>query len=345
FGIDLNPPQVNFLKIQERKQKIVSTLRQGMQFRLKDIDFIASEARFTSSTSIKTSTGSIDFKSALIASGSIPFELPAFKFDNKILSSDSLLELDKIPASLLIIGGGVIGCEFASLFSSLGTKVTIVEKLANLLPTEDIDIAKKLENTFKKKGVKVLTGADASTINLNDFEKVLVSVGRKPFTEGLGLEEINVKTEKGKIIIDDFLKTSVENIYAAGDCTAKIMLAHFAAYQGELAIDNIKNSNSRSANNTIVPNCIFTDPQISSVGLKEEEAKKQNIAIDIKKFDFLGSGMARIIDETDGFLKLIIDKNGRLLGASIIGPGATELIATLTIAIKSGRTIKDLRST
>ncbi len=346
FGIDSSAPQINFLKIQERKQKVVAGLRQAMQLGLKDIEYIVSSAQFISNQSIKTSQGNIDFKSALIATGSTPFELPGFKFNEKILSSDAILELDKIPASLLIIGGGVIGCEFASLFSSLGSKITIAEKLPNLLPTEDIEIAKKLENIFKKKGIKVLTSADASKLDLNTFEKALVSVGRWPNLEGLGLENAGVKTENNKIVMDDFLKTSAENIYAAGDCTAKVMLAHFAAYQGELAVENLISKSPTKFDASIVPNCIFTDPQIGSVGLSEEKAKQLNIAIDIKKYDFMGSGMARIMDETDGFIKLVIGKDsGELIGASIIGPGATELISGLTIAVKSGLTLKNLRST
>lgn len=345
FGIDSGTPAINFIKIQERKQKIITGLRQAMQSGLKDIEYIASEARFISNQSIKTSQGNIDFKSCLIATGSVPFELRGFKFSDKIISSDTILELDKIPTSLLIIGGGVIGCEFASLFCALGSKITIAEKLPNLLPTEDIEIAKKLENTFKKKGIKVITSADASKLDLNAFEKVLASVGRKPNLEGLGLEIAGIKTENNKIIIDDFLKTSAGNIYAAGDCTGKVMLAHFAAYQGELAVENIAGKAPVKFDTTVVPNCIFTDPQIASVGLNEDKAKESNIAIDIKKFDYMGSGMARIIDETDGFIKLVIAKDSeKLLGASIIGPGATELISGLTIAVKSGLALKDLRS-
>ncbi len=345
FGVESSVPQINFLKVQERKQRIITGLRQAMQSGLKDIEYITSEAQFTSDKSIKTSKGNIDFKSAIIATGSVPFELPGFKFSDKVISSDAMLELDRIPSSLLVIGGGVIGCEFASLFCALGSKVTIAEKLPNLLPTEDIEIAKKLENTFKKRGIKAITSADASKLDLNAFEKVLASVGRKPNLEGLGLEIAGIKTENNKIIIDDFLKTSAGNIYAAGDCTGKVMLAHFAAYQGELAVENIAGKAPVKFDTTVVPNCIFTDPQIASVGLNEDKAKESNIAIDIKKFDYMGSGMARIIDETDGFIKLVIAKDSeKLLGASIIGPGATELISGLTIAVKSGLALKDLRS-
>jgi len=346
FGIETTESKVNFARIQERKIQIITQLRQGMQFMLKGIDYLDADAQFISPQTLTAAGNNIDFKSAIIATGSKATELKGFEFNNtNILSSDQIIELPKIPDSLLIVGGGVIGCEFASLFSTLGSKVTISEKMPRLLPAEDLDISKKLENIFKKKGIKVLTGSDASKLPLNNFEKILICIGRKAVSQGIGLEKTGVKTENNRIITDDFLMTS--GIYAAGDCTAGIMLAHFAAYQGTIAAENIAVGNKLNASgNTCVPNCIFTDPEIGSVGILDEEAKRRNISIEIRKFDFLASGMARIFDETDGFIKLVSDKNsGILLGASIIGPRATEIIATLTLAIKSKQTLDQLRNT
>jgi dihydrolipoamide dehydrogenase len=334
FGVDLaTPPKINFPKIQERKEKIVQQLRASMQVMLKDIDFLNTEAQILSHQELKAGQQIIKAKFILIATGSKPLELPNLKFDGqKIISSDELLNLKQVPNSLLIIGGGVIGCEFASLFSGLGSQVSIVELMPQLLPGIDKEIARKLENIFKKKGIKVSTNTDANTVEIKNYDLALLCIGRAPKTEDLGLDSLGLKLEKNKIIVDEYLKTNIPNIYASGDCTAKFMLAHFASYQGRIAAENIAHPNNpKKADNSSVPNCIFTDPEIASVGLTEEET--QNREIDINRFDFLGSGMARILDETEGFIKVISDKKTKeILGASIIGPRATELIGILTLA-------------
>lgn len=348
FGLEPITPKINFLKAQERKERIVEQLRQGMQFMLTDIDFLNGEAQLLSNQEIKVGNQTVNTRFVLIATGSRPVELRQFKFDAKrIVSSDDILNLKEIPDSLLIIGGGVIGCEFASLFSSLETKVTIVEKMPQLLPGEDQEVAKKIETIFKKRGITVNTNSDATKLNLRDYNLILVCVGRKPQTEGLGLEKIGVKLDKGKVAVNEYLQTNVANIYAAGDSTGKLCLAHFAAYQGRIAAENIANPNElKKAEDSNIPNCIFSDPEIASVGLNEEVARERNMDVDVNKFDFLGSSMARILQETDGFIKIVSDrKTGGVLGASIIGPRATELIAVLTLAISSRLKISQIRST
>jgi len=346
FGIETSPFKVNFAQVRARKNKIIQQLRQGMEFSLKGVDYIKAEARILSPNRLKIGEKELNIKSILIATGSKPFELSNFKFDGKkIFSSDDILELEIIPASLLIIGGGVIGCEFASLFNAFGTEVTIAEKLPQLLPNEDAEIAKKLETIFKKRKIKINTATDANTLNLDNFELVLVCVGRVPQTAGLGLEQAGIKLDRGKITVDDFLKTTVPDIYSAGDCCSKIMLAHFAAYQGRIAAENIARPDlAKKADNPNVPNCIFTDPEVASVGLTEAAAKNKGIEIEIKRFDFLASGMARILEEAEGFLKIIsAKKTGEILGAVIIGPRATELIATLTMAVTSHLSLAQVR--
>ncbi|MDD5519114.1 MAG: FAD-dependent oxidoreductase, partial [Candidatus Omnitrophica bacterium] len=231
FGINVSGPTVDFLKIQERKDRIIQQLRSGIQQMLKDIDYLTGQARLVSSQEIRVLEKTIRARNVLIATGSKPYELAQFKFDaKKTLSSNEIISLKEIPGSLLIIGGGVIGCEFAGLFSQLGTKVTVVEKMPQLLPGEDREVAKKIETVFKKKGINVNTSSDAAAFNPADFDIILVCVGRKAQTENLGLEEAGVNLDKGAIAVDDYLKTNINNIYAAGDCTAKIMLAHFASY-------------------------------------------------------------------------------------------------------------------
>lgn len=345
FGVKVAPPEIDFSLIQSRKEKIIQELRQGMNLGIKGIDFYNSQAEITSNTSLKLEGKKIETKNILFATGSVPTELPFLKFDGKkILSSDSLLQIEKLPGSLLIIGGGVIGCEFASLFNALGVGVTIVEKMPQLLPGEDNEVAKKLQVLFKKRRIEVNTGVDASGLNPNDYELILVCVGRRANTKDLGLESQGIKLDKGKISTDEYLRTSVENIYAAGDCTAKIMLAHFAAYQGKVAVGNIADpDNLKKADNAVVPNCIFTDPEIASVGRLEAAG---GVQVKAKKFDFLASGMARIIGESEGFIKVVYEQESQdLLGASIIGPRATELISVLSLAVSAGLKISQIRET
>jgi dihydrolipoamide dehydrogenase len=357
-------PVVDLPGIQARKESIIAQLRRGMESRLSGVDVLRGEARFADNDTVELERAEstdcsvcgrnsahsgglkkIRSRYFLVASGSKPLELPGLEFNRKILSSNELLSIQDIPSSLLIVGGGVIGCEFAGLFSALGAQVTVAELMPNLLPGMDKDVAKKLENLFRKKGIKVLIGEDAAKLDAAAFSLVLVSAGRKAELSGLGLEKTGIRIEKDRIVTDDFLNAGVPNIYAAGDCTARLMLAHFAGHQGRVAVDNMFCPDAvRRVSDADIPSCIFTDPEIGSIGLSEEEAKQKGIAAEVRRFDFLGSGMARILDETDGFIKIVFDtKTGKLLGACIIGPKATELIGIMTVAIQSGLTISGLQ--
>lgn len=318
FGIKVSQPEIDFLKIQERKAKIVRQLSDGLQFLLKGIEIIKAEARLLENNDLLAGRDKIRAKSILVAVGSKPAEIAGFKFDSeKILSSDDILNLKKVPASLLIIGGGVIGCEFAGIFSALGSEVTIAEKMPRLLPGEDEEVSFKISAVFKKRGVKVNVGIDALSLNPDNYNVALVCVGRKAAAvEGLDLK------------VNEYLQTDRAGVYAAGDCASKVMLAHYAAYQGRVAAFNALGGSAKKADNAVVPNCIWTDPEIASVGSREGE---------VKKFSFQASGIARILEETEGFIKIVSDKKTRrLLGASIVGPHATELIAVVTTAVSVG---------
>ena len=347
FGVESENPRLNFSKIQERKNKLIWDLAQGMQSRLVGIDFIKSAAEIISDHEIKVDGRVVAAKFILISTGSRPVELTQLKFDaNKIISSDEIISLASVPRSLLIIGGGVIGCEFASLFSALGVEVSLLEKLSMLLPGEDKEVARKIEVIFKKKGVKVHTNADLSVVDFNIYEKVLVCVGREPNLAGLGLENLGIKLERKGIAVDDYLRTSVANIYAAGDCAAKVMLAHYAAYQGVAAVENMVSGNKYKADNSVVPSCVFCDPEIASVGLNEEKANAAGIAVKVYRFDFRASAMARIIDESEGFIKIFYNPDtDEVVGGCIIGPKATELIAILTMAVSAHLKINQIRAT
>lgn len=348
FGIETSAPKINFSEIQARKDKIVQELRQGMELELKGIDVLHQEARILSKDTLKAGRDELNAKFILIATGSRPAQLKDIRFDaKKIISSDDILKLNDIPDSLLIIGGGVIGCEFAGLFSTLGSGVSIIEKMPQLLPGVDKEVARRLESEFKKKGIKVNTNADAQGVDLNNYELVLLCVGRIANTQNLGLEELGVALEKGNIKVDEYLRTNIPNIYAAGDCTGKICLAHYAAYQGTIAGENIANpANLKKCDNEIVPDCIFTDPQIAAIGLDEESAINKGFQIKVNKFDFRGSAMARILDEAQGFIKIISDaKTDSLLGCSIIGPAATELIGVFGLALTCQLKASQLKNT
>ncbi len=346
FGVDIADPKINFSEIQARKNTIIKQLSKGMQFMIKDINLLKGEAQFISNEELSVDSRKIKAKYIIIAVGSKPFQLPDLKFDGKkVVSSNELLNLTAVPASMLIIGGGVIGCEFASLFSTLGSKVTIVELMEQLLPQEDKEIAKRIESIFKKRGIEVSTQTDAKTTNLDDYNLVLLCVGRTPDLSTLNLDKIGLKIEKNIILTDEYAATNLPNIFAAGDCTGGKLLAHFAAHQGRVAATNITSPGSlKRMEHHLIPNCIYTDPEIGSVGITENEARNSGIDVKIDKFDFLGSGMARIIDETEGFIKIVSDKRSEdILGVSIIGPKATELIGIATVAIQSHLKLSQLR--
>ncbi|MCU0665838.1 MAG: NAD(P)/FAD-dependent oxidoreductase [Candidatus Omnitrophica bacterium] len=342
----LNSKPVDFSLAQAKKNKIVSQLAAGVQFSLKGVDVLAATAKLTGPNKVLAGDKEISAKFILVSTGSLPFELPDLKFAApKIISSDQLLQLEKLPPEILIVGAGVIGCEFASLFNQLGVKVTLAEKMPFILPGQDAQIQKKIETTFKKKGINVLIDADVKSMNLDGYSLIAVCVGRVANVSLQGAQEVGLKIQKQGFAVDEYLRTTVPNIFAAGDCTGKIMLAHYASYQAEVAVDNMLGAN-RKADNPYVPNCIFTDPLIASVGLTEEEAMKRAVDTVMHKFDFMASGMARVMDAAEGFIKIISDKaSGKILGASMIGPEVTELISVITVAASNGLTVKQLKET
>lgn len=349
FGIAVNGVSPDFSQIQARKNKLIAKLQAGMRSLLEGIDFLPDEARLLSDDTVKVGQRKLKTRFILVSTGSLPLELPGLKIDgNRIISSNHILNLTQLPASILIIGGGVIGCEFASLFSMLGVKVGIIEKTAQLLPGMDREVARKIEVIFKKRGVEVMLQTDAHSpqAGIDSYEKSLLCIGRKSNSSVAGIEELGIALDKGRILTDERLKTSIDNIYAAGDCASAIMLAHLAAYQGELAVENMFSPSQEKYNTGNIPSCVFTSPEIASTGLNEETATRLAIPLKVHRFDFRGSGMAHILDETDGFIKIVSDeKSGRILGGVIIGPHATELIATIALAVSASLTVSKIRGT
>jgi len=355
FGIEKDNLLVNFKKIQESKLQVINKLSAGMSslIKRKNITYLNKKVKLTSNRQLTTQDGEkIEFSYLLLATGSSSIDLPKLEFNHtNILSSDDLLNIDSLPKELLVVGGGVIGCEFAQLFSNLGSNVTLVELAEQLIPGLDTEIANKLSLIFKKQNIKVFLKADVFKFDFKAYDKILVSVGRRPNLDGLGLEEAGVKIEKNRIFVNNTLQTNIDNIFAAGDCLGRLLLAHTAAYEGRQAAKNIyarfKGASTKFVvDYRVVPNCIFTDPQIASIGISGQEAKNNCINFEVKKFFFLGSGMAHIQNETDGFVKLVVNKkDDTLLGAQILGPEASELINMISLVMNNNLKVADLART
>ncbi len=357
-GVQFTECKVDFAKIVSRKDEVVVRLRSGIEtlFRGNKIDLIRGHASIIDKNNIKVG-GAQDIwaKNIIIAVGSLPASLPNINIDEaNILSSDGILNLKDRPASLVIIGGGIIGCEFASLYNTLGSKVTIIEYTDRLVPTQSREASKKLEMSFKKKGIEILTGSCAKDIVKDKglkviltggkeiaAEKMLVSVGRKADIKGLpGLNSLGIKEECGRIAVDNNFRTAVKNIYAIGDCIKGPLLAHKASSDGIMAVDNILGGDSKPDYSNI-PNCIWTDPEIASVGLTEEEARANFPDARVAKFPYMGSGKAYILGKSDGFAKIIGDSEGKILGVEMMGEGACELIAEAVLAKTAGLKIEE----
>jgi len=362
YGIDVGSVSLNFAKMTERKKEVILKLRQGVAYLLsaRKVTLLQKEAKLLSPTQIEAAGERIECKNIIIASGSRPALVPGIEFDGAgIISSDELIEISSVPESLIIVGGGVIGCEFANIFCELGAKVTIVEMMPQLLPAEDREIAKNLEAALRKKGVDIFTKTKITGVQKEDGQyraligeglsvsasKILVATGRRPNLEGVGLEGAGVLFERKFIKVDSQLRTNLANVYAAGDVVGGYMLAHVASYEAIIASENIFGQ-SRSADYRFVPNCIYTDPEIASVGINEDKAKGENLAYNVAKFPFRALGKAHAIGKEEGFVKLIVDKEGqKILGCQIIGPHASDLIAEVTLACRCAITPKELMET
>lgn len=350
FGVNANGIKIDYPAVIERKEKIIKKLRTGIAglFKSYNIELIKGNAVFANPNQINVSGQVVSFKKCIIATGSQTIMLPNIKVDgNTVLTSTELLSLKQIPSSLLVIGGGVIGIEFASLFNQLGSKVTVVELLPRILATEDEEISQVITKILKSKGVEILTGSKLVSISGNNAhiekpdgkaqisaEKILLCVGRKPVYDGLGLEKAGILIENGRIKVNEKMETNVSGIYAIGDAVSKYLLAYVASAEGIVAAENAYGVES-AIDYGIIPTCIFTHPEISKVGLTELEAKEKGYKIKIGRFPFMASGRAMILDETEGMVKTVADeKTNAVLGVHIIGPSATEIIHTPAMAIK-----------
>ncbi|REJ25413.1 MAG: dihydrolipoyl dehydrogenase [Bacillaceae bacterium] len=367
FGIELSNVQVNFDKVQERKEKIVSQLYQGVRQLVKKgkIDVFHGIGRILGASIFSPQPGTVSVemengeenqillpKYVIIATGSRPHELPGLTIDGEtILTSDEALQLQRLPSSMIIVGGGVIGMEWASMLSDFGVEVTILEMADRILPSEDIEISKEMERLMRKKGVRIFTNIsilpekteiqngitvfieqDGQEISLHS-EKLLLSIGRKGNTEGIGLENTEIEIHNGYIVTNEFYQTKESNIYAVGDVIGGLQLAHVASQEGIRAVEHIAGENVLPIDYKKVPKCIYSNPAAASIGLTEQEAREKGYTVKIGKFPFQGVGKALIYGEPQGFVKIVADeKTDDLLGIHIIGPNATELISEGSLA-------------
>ncbi len=371
WGIEFGQPKVDINRLREWKNEVVKQLTGGLGTvsKQRKINYIQGTARFinTNTLEIKKEDGSTEnhtFENAIIATGSIIATIPALNIDSKrLLNSTTALDLPEIPKSLLVIGGGYIGLELGSVYQALGTKVSVVEMMPDLLPGADRDLvshlAKKLGKEFErimlnakltemketKKGIQVKITTEKGTEEL-EYDYVLMSIGRKPSTQGLGLENAHVTTnERGWIKVNPQMKTDGDNIYAIGDIAGEPMLAHKASHEARVAVDTIAGEKV-AFEPLAIPAVVFTDPEIAWAGLTENQAKEKHIKYETAKFPWAASGRATTIGRSDGITKLILDPGTqRILGVGICGPGAGELIAEGVLAIEMGANVTDLKLT
>ena len=357
YGIKISSYKIEHSVIINRSRQISERLSKGISFLMKknNIKHIHGRGVFSSKNSIKVSNGkkvtNIQSKNFIIATGGRPKNVPGVSFDGKqIISSKEAMVLNKPPKDMVIIGAGAIGCEFAYFYNTCGTKVIMVEMMDRILPMEDQDISKELNNRFVDSGIVINTNAIVEKVEklktkvkvhikngnkkiVVESSTVLIAIGITGNVDDIGLNTIGVNIDNGSIIIDEYGQTNIPNIFAIGDVSGPPWLAHVASAQGHVAVEKIANHNTRPVDYSNIPSCTYCQPQVASLGLTEAKAKEQGYKIKVGKFYFKSSGKALSIGEPNGFVKIIFDsKYGELLGCHIIGAEATEMIQELVIA-------------
>lgn len=371
YGIDFEgtvTPSID--KIVARSRGVAEQMNKGIAFMFKKlgIDVIEGHGKIAAKGVVEVSRadGTIESFEAdhiILATGSRPREIPIMPVDGKrIISSKEALTLTTLPESMIIVGSGAIGCEFAWVYAALGVKVTIVEYLPQMLPLADEEVSRTLERSFRKMKATVLTGTAVKAVRVNEngcevdvegkkgaetlqAEVVLSAVGVKSNLEGLGLEEVGVQIERDKVVVDDYFRTSVEGIYAIGDIVATPALAHVASAEATVCVEAICGEQPHKIDYTTIPSCVYTTPEVAMVGLTEKQALDEGYEIKVGKYQFMASGKATAAGDRDGFVKLIYDaQTEKLLGAHIIGGSVTEMLGEPTLAKQLGITARQIAS-
>jgi len=360
YGIEVSESKVNFGEMIGRSRNVANGMSKGIEFLFKKnkIDKIMGFGKLAGKGKVEVSTQDgkkeiYEAKNIIVATGGRARELPNLPIDGtKIIEYRKAMSLEKQPKKMVIVGSGAIGVEFAYLYNSIGTEVTVVEFLDRIVPVEDVDISKELERQYKKKGITIMTSAEVTNVDTSgtgckvsvktkkgeeiiECDIVLSAVGMATNLEGIGLETVGVKTEKGKVIIDDFYKTSVDGVYAIGDIVRGPALAHVASAEGIICVEKIAGHHPEPLNYGNIPGCTYCQPEIASVGMTEQQAKAAGYEIKVGKFPFSASGKASAAGAKEGFVKVIFDaKYGEWLGAHMIGANVTEMIAEAVVARK-----------
>ena len=370
WGVDFNKPKITPKKLTAWKDDVVNKNTGGLGILVKQrkIEYIRGEAKFLDSHTLEVTkhdggTENVEFDKAILATGSRPVKIPNISIDNpNVLDSTSALNIEDVPGTMLVIGGGYIGLELGSVYAALGTEVTVIEMLPHILNGADRDLARQLETKMKKevkeiklnsKVIELKEGKKGLDVTMEDkdgkqttetYDKVLVSVGRKPNSENLGLENTKVEiTEKGFVKVNNKMQTADEAIYAIGDVVGEPMLAHKASHEGRTAVEVIAGHKAAFEPSAITA-VVFTDPEVAWCGLTETEAKEKGIEVGIAKFPWAASGRAGTLGRTDGLTKLIVEpETERVLGVGIAGPGAGELIAEGVLAVEMAATLTDVK--
>lgn len=362
-GVITGDVSFDFARMAEYKDNVVAKLRSGVASLEKahGVKVIKGYGKLIDSHTLDVDGEAITFDKLILATGSAPARPPIPGIDGEnIVTSDEILNMTELPESFVIIGGGVIGIEFATLFATLGRSVTVIEMMPSILPGVDADVVRTLGRALKKKKVNVINNSKVTcieggnivkvTYELNGVEKTaegaccVVSVGRRAMTSGIGIENVGIEMNRAFINIDEHCRTNIENIYAIGDITGKIQLAHVASAQGMVAAANICGKESVMDYN-VVPSCIYTCPEIAFVGMSEDKAKAAGIEYKTGSFNVAGNGRAMIIGNAMGTVKLIASPAGKLLGAQLMGPRVTDMVAEIAVVLKHGGSIEDIAET
>ena len=369
FGVKTTGVELDFPSVARFRDRVVLKGAKGVEFLMKKnkIDVHAGAGRLAGAgkVAVQGEGGEtvLEAKNVILATGSAPRDLPFLRADgDRILNSDHILASTQVPKSLLVIGSGAVGSEFASCYSRYGAKTVLVEVLPRLLPVEDEEISKEIERSFKKKGIECHTrtaveavlpnpdgtvtvsakGADGTSKSWT-VEKVILAVGRRPVTDGLGLEEAGIAMEKGYVKVDDHQRTNVPGIYAIGDCTPTIWLAHVASAEGIVAAETIAGVPTRPINRDQVPGCTYCDPEVASIGLTEARARERGHDVSVGKFNFSVLAKSAMEHTNEGFVKVVSDKKyDEILGVHLIGPHATELIGQAAAFLRCEATTEEM---
>ena len=371
YGIEINDPKQNFEKIIKRSRGVADKMSKGIQFLMKKnkIDVVMGTGKLLAPGKMEVTAADgkkqvLEAKNIVIATGGRARQLPSLPIDGKkIVGYREAMVLPQQPKSMLVVGSGAIGSEFAYFYNSIGTKITIVEFLPRIVPVEDEDISKELEKQFKKQGMEILTSSEVVSVDTKgdgitakvktakgeislQADIVLSAVGVVANIEGIGLEELGIKMDKGRIIVDTNQQTNIPGIYAIGDCTPNQALAHKASKEGINAAEHLAGHKPEPIDYANVPGCTYSSPEIASVGLTEKAAKDAGYEIKVGKFPFMASGKASASGATEGFVKVIYDaKYGEFLGCHMIGNNVTEMIAEAVVARKLETTAHEILNT